>query len=342
MNKNTWLVSPSPFILTRPTVSRMSVIAILALLPQIALLALEGDANALLNLLATLAGFALAELAESYADRKNAFDDGTAILSGILCGLLLPTSLGPFAAFLSALSGFLVARVVFGGLGCNWIHPVAVSVCIAYVSHGASFPQQLVSADGIRMAGDAFAALKLDNFALIPGDQGIADAANSGILSVFGMHLPEGYVTLFWNSPSLIPAFRYNTLTLAASIVLIACNAIDWIVPSVFLFTYAACVRFLSFVPLGLAPAGGNVLFSLLTSGTLFIAFFVLPDYSTTPRSRTGKAVSGLIAGIVAFLLCGPGGSPAGGIFTVIAAETVNPLIEYVENRIIGTAGDIA
>lgn len=342
MNKNSWLVSPSPFILPGPTVSRMSVTAILALLPQIAMLALERDGNALLNVLASLAGYVLAELAMTIADRKNPFDDGTVILAGILCGLLVPTALNPFVAFLSAFSGFLVSRVVFGGLGCNWIHPVAISVSIAYISHGASFPSQLVSADGIRMAGDAFGALKLDRFTLTPFDQGIADFINSGLLSRLGMHMPEGYVTLFWNSPSTIPAFRYNTLTLVASVALIAHDAIDWIVPTVFLATYAALVWFFSLTPLGVGPAGGNILFSLLTSGTLFIAFFVLPDYSTNPRSRTGKAVSGLLAGIIAFLLCGPGGSPIGAVFTVISVEVVNPLIEYVENRIIGTAENIA
>lgn len=342
MNKNSWLVSPSPFILTRPTVSRMSVIAISALVPQIALLAVSSDFGALLNVLASLAGFSLAESIDSFAKRKNSFEDGTAVLAGILCGLLLPNTLNPFVAFLSAFSGFFFARVAFGGLGCNWMSPVAVSVCVAYISHSSSFPPQLVGADGIRMAGDAFGALKLDSFRLIPRDQAIADFVNSNLLSPFGMHMPEGYVTLFWESPSAIPAFRYNALTLAASIIMIAFNVVDWIVPSAFLLAYASLVRFLSPVTLGLDPAGGDILFALLTSGILFIAFFVLTEYSTTPRSRTGKAISGALAGIFAFLLCGPGGSPVGAAFTVISIHTVNPLIEYAENRIIGAKGEPA
>jgi electron transport complex protein RnfD len=320
----------------------MSSLAILLLLPQLVMLMLARDIPALLNILATLVGFILAELTAVIPERRNTFDDGTVLFAGILCGLLLPATLNPIVAFLSAFSGFFIARIVFGGLGSSWINPVAVSVCIAYISQSKAFPLPLVSADGIRMAGDAFGALKLDSFKLISGDQSLADILNSGIFSLFDMHMPEGYVTLFWNSPSVIPAFRYNVLTLAASIILIAHNAIDWIVPSLFLLSYAVCVYFFSLVPLGIGPAGGNILFSLLTSGILFIAFFVLPDYSTTPRSRTGKVISGLLAGIMAFLLCGPGGSPIGGMFTVISINTVNPLIEYVENRIIGTGEDIA
>lgn len=339
MNKNSWLVSPSPFIRTRPTVSRMSVMVLLSLVPQIALIALARDWRAIANVAASLAGFAAAELTESLSDRKNRFDDGTVVAAGIICGLLLPSTLSPFAAFLSAFTGMFFSRVAFGGLGCYWMHPVAVSVCVAYVSHSASFPQPLIGADGIRMAGDAFGALKLDSFTLIPTDQTIADFANSGPLAPFGMHLPEGYVTLFWESPSTIPAFRYNALTLAASIVLIACNAIDWIVPSAFLLAYAVLVRFLSLAPFAVAPAGGDILFSLLTGGVLFVAFFVLSDFSATPRSRTGKAVSGALSGALAFALCGPGGSPVGAAFTVVAINAINPLIEFAENRVIRSKG---
>jgi len=61
----------------------------------------------------------------------------------------------------------------------------------------------------------------------------------------------------------------------------------------------------------------------------------LLPDFSTAPRTRTGKVFSGLAAGIICYLLCGPGGSPAGAVFTVLSVNPITTIIEYTEKRIV-------
>ena len=139
MKNTSWSISPSPFILTRPTVSRMSIIAIATLVPQILALAIENDVAALCIVAVSLAGCVIAQLFASIPEHKNPFSDGTVILSGLLVGLLLPDTLNPVVAFAASFSGFLVARIVFGGNGSYWVHPVAVSVCIAWISQAALF-----------------------------------------------------------------------------------------------------------------------------------------------------------------------------------------------------------
>ncbi len=339
MKKAGWIVSPAPFLITRPTVSRMSVVTALTLVPQLALLAAEGELRILAGIALAVAGGVLAELCTAIPGRKNTFGDGTVLLAGLLAGFLLPSTLNPFIVFGVSFSGILAARVLFGGAGSYWMNPVAVAVCIAYISQPLSFPPSLVNAEGIRTVGDAFGALRLDHFNQLAYDQSLTGTMNSGLLGRLGIKLPEGYLTLFWNSPSVIPAFRYNVITLASSIVLIAMNIIDWIVPLFFLATYGACVRFFSLLPFSPGYAGGDILFALLTGGTLFIAFYVIAEYTTTPRTRAGKAMTGILSGLTAFLLCGPGGSPVGGAFTVILVNSLNPLIEHVENRLIASTG---
>jgi electron transport complex protein RnfD len=82
-------------------------------------------------------------------------------------------------------------------------------------------------------------------------------------------------------------------------------------------------------------PLSGDILFAVLTSGILFTAFYLLPEFSTVPRTRVGKLVSGLLAGLICFMLCGPGGSPAGAVFTVISVNPLATIIEYLEKRIL-------
>lgn len=341
MKKGGWIVSPAPFILTRPTVSKMSLVTGITLVPQVVLLALARDTGALITIFAALCGSVLAEVCSGTPSRLHRLGDGTAILAGAIAGFLLPSTLNPVFTLAVVFLAFFVTRVMFGGSGQYWMSPVAVTVCVAWISNPAAFPGNLVSADGMQTVGNAFGALKMDNFTQIASDSSLTTSVNSGFLGLFGIRLPEGYLTLFQDSPSVIPAFRFNIVTLAASIILLAMDIVDWIVPACFLLTYSLCVWLLSLLPFTQAWTGGDILFSLLTSGTLFIAFYVLPEYTTVPRTRTGKVVSGVFAGLAAFALCGPGGSPAGGVFTVVVANALNPVIEYAENRHIAKSGDL-
>ncbi|HQF72352.1 MAG TPA: RnfABCDGE type electron transport complex subunit D [Treponemataceae bacterium] len=336
MNKPSWKTTLSPFLVTRPTISHMSLITALTLTPHILAMVLQHDYRSLVSISVAIAGSVAAELSVSWNRRNETLGDGTAILTGLLTGFLLPYTLGPFMVFFVSFSGSLVSRAVFGGTGAYWMNPAAVAVCLGYLSQGDLFPPYLVTPESVSAAGDAFGALKIDQFPRIPADTAITDFLNKSLLNRSGISLPEGYITLFWNSPSTIPAFRYNILTLVASIALLSLKIIDWIVPAVFLATYGACVYL--FTPVSGAmpnPLSGDILFAVLTGGILFTAFYLLPEFSTVPRTRVGKLVSGLLAGLICFLLCGPGGSPAGAVFTVISVNPLATIIEYLEKRIL-------
>lgn len=339
MNATSWTVSPAPFLRTRPTVTRMSVTVLLTLAPQVILLALGGYVTAVLNVLAALAGSVLAETVRGSRGRA-ALADGTVLVSGILIGLLLPENYNPALTVLIAFGATLFARTVFGGTGAYWINPVAVAVSVAWISRPDAFPAPLVTPESIQNLGDAFGAYKLDTFKPLGSDSSITASLN-GFFSWFSsIRLPEGYVTLFLDSPSPVPAFRFNLLILASSVILIALDATDWIVPASFLASYALALRLftLAFPWLGGSPQG-DILFGLLTGGMLFVAFYLLPDYSTSPRTAWGKALMGTASGLTAFGLCGPGGSQVGAVFTVLAANTYSAVIEYLENRISLAAG---
>lgn len=307
---------------------------ILSLSPHLFAMIMQHDFVGLLSIVIATAGSITAEISVAWTRKKQILLDGTAILTGLLIGFLLPSTLGPVFVFCTAFSGCLLSRAIFGGTGSYWMNPVAVAVALAFLSQRELFPPFLITPETVTAAGDAFGALKIDHFSRIQSDTAITDFFNTVLLGKAGISLPEGYITLFWQSPSPIPAFRYNMLTLLASIVLLSMKIIDWIVPAVFLFTYGLLVYL--FTPVAGGRYGsGDILFALLTGGVLFVAFFILSEFSTAPRTRMGKLISGFAAGIICFLLCGPGGSPAGAAFTVIAVNPLSTIIEYVEKRVV-------
>ncbi len=331
MKNSGWIISPSPFIQTRPTAIEMTRLRILCLLPVCAMLLLDRDYHALTNILLCIAGNAIADLCAGIFDNKVSRKHTHFILSGLITALMLPSTYPPFMAFGVSFVGFFFAEAIFGGMGAYWINPAAVSVAIAYIGNPSLFPGFLVSPESIRTVGDAFGALRLDSFTLVANDQTIAGSLNSGVLSFFDIRIPEGYITLFWRSPSGIPAVRYNFFILASSILLFASRTIDWIVPAVAIFTYSSLLLVFSLVPLGFDYFTGDILFGLLTSGVFFSVFFVLPDTSTMPRTVPGKTITGLLSGFAYFILCGPGGASTGSIFAIIIVNTFTPMIERIE-----------
>lgn len=317
----------------------MSLVLIATLIPQLLLLALEGSYTALMNIAFSLIGALGAELCRGQTGRAS-LRDGTVFVTGILIGLLLPENYNPVLVPVVSFLGVLFARVIFGGTGSYWVNPAAVAVAIAWISSPDSFPLPLVTPEGISTVGEAFGAFKLDNFTALPFDQTVTELINRFLSLTTKIRVPEGYVTIFVNSPSAIPAFRFNLLILCASIVLISVDAIDWIVPTSFIATYALGLRFFSLgIPwIGAAPSG-DILFGFLTGGVLFTAFYLLPEYATSPRTPWGKAITGVTAGLAGVLICGPGGSPIGAVFSVLAANSLAPLIEFAEKRIPLSAG---
>jgi electron transport complex protein RnfD len=339
MKLRPWKVTPSPFILTRPSVSTISLIFIASLLPHLGMIVATGDLRALANLATALGAAMLADLITCSLRSAPFPRDGSALVAGLVTGLLMPITIHPLLAGVFAFMGICTAKSLFGGTGSYWISPGAIALAFAYISLPSAFPQTLVTPDGISTVGNAFGALKLEGFTLAPQDISLTGSLNNLFAGTFGIKIPEGYVTLFWNNPSVIPAFRYNILTLGASILLLASKSIDWIAPLCFLLVYSLLVRYLSLSSLVPGEARGDILFALLTGGMLFHVFYLLTDYSLLPRTSIGKAIIGILGGCFAFLLCGPGGTPMGGIFSILLMNALAPLIELGENKRLAALG---
>ena len=324
----------APFVYTRLPVLGMN-IAVLSLLGiQILILAITADFYAILNITAAVMGVLCVENLLRYLASSKLSLSLEMIISGLLIGFFMPTGIGfVFVFILSAFSVFIV-KTVFGGTGRNWLNPVAFAVCAAYISRPEAFPPLISDFSLLREKGSIFALMEANGLLKLKTDFTVTSALNSLLLHGVGVTLPEGYISLFLNSTSSIPAFRYNIVILMSSIILFSIRVADYILPIFFLATYAILVWTFGMVPVSNIYFTGDILSAVLTGGVLFAAFFVMTEPASSPKTKYGKAMSGFFTGVFAFFICAHGASPAGIFFAIILGNIISPLIEKLEIKI--------
>ena len=227
----------------------------------------------------------------------------------------------------------LLIKYLSGNFADHWINSAVLAVAFAWIVGMSAFPENPLTKDILQIKNPSHILIQNGVFPIMNGDRSVTEALNNTIFGFANISIPEGYISLLWDTHSIIPAFRFNALTLLASVVLFASGMQGLLIPASFAAVYTLLVRFVSPVSTGAMAGQGDMILSLCTGGTLFCAVFVVQQYGTVPLSKRGKILYGILAGIFAFAIAGCGTSSAGMIFAVLCANIVSPLIQAAEDR---------
>ncbi len=308
-----------------------SIIVLSFLIPQIILLITTRSYANLLVILTTVSASMAVELLSTIKAPKRSFSFINAAIAGMLTGLFLPATFPLAAAFLICLISLYCCRRFIGGFGDCWLNTAAITVCMCWLLGAGLFPSYQITGEILLTRNPALELIQNGTFPIISADTRITASLNKLIFSWFGVSIPEGYVSLFWDTHSLIPAFRFNFITLLTSIVLISFDIIKPLVPGLFLLVYGLLVHFAGPLFYSGSPGQGDLILAMCTSGVLISALFMLQTAGTTPMTSLGKAIYAVFGGILAFFIIGAGTSPAGSVFTVICMNLFSPFIQKIE-----------
>ncbi len=323
----------SPFSYLKPSVwTEACVLSFLLLLQVFLLIATKSFSSLIVIFSALLASFASDILYEKQ-NYKKSFEILSSLIRGLFIGLLLPETFPPVAVFFVAFSVLFVNRYIFGGFGNSWINPIAVTVAVCWLIGMKFFPEVSVSISSLQSKNPALSLIQNGIFPKNEFDLPITNWLNKRLFSFLGVSIPEGYVSLFWDSHSAIPAFRFNLLTLVSSIVLLSTDILSPIIPAVFTIVYASLVKIFAPFFYGGFLFNGDIILALLSSGTLFCTFFLLSWHGTTPYTNRGKWFYAIFAGILAFFVLGVGLSPSGFAFTILIVNVFSLFVQNVENH---------
>ncbi|MEW6548501.1 MAG: RnfABCDGE type electron transport complex subunit D [Spirochaetota bacterium] len=312
------LLSSSPHSFTPVSTSKIMLTVVIALVPAAGYGVYLYGLSALALILVSVGSAVAAEYLFRRAIKATVtVGDFSAIVTGLLLALILPPGTPLYMAALGSIFAIVVGKEFFGGLGANPFNPALIGRAFLLMSFPAAIttwnmPQGLVSA-----AADAASAAT--PLGLLKQGKALGDIA-----AYFGADSSgEFYRQLFLGYRSGCIGESSILLVLVGGLFLIAIGVVQWIVPasvlvSTFLFSWA----------LGMDP-----LFSLLSGGIVFGAFFMATDYSTRPLTPKGMVVFGFGIGLLTAVIRKFGGFPEGVTYAILIMNIATPFLNKMRVR---------
>jgi electron transport complex protein RnfD len=257
---------------------------------------------------------------------KQNFGDLSAVVTGLLLALILPPSTPSWMVAIGALASIVVAKEFFGGLGHNPFNPALIGRAILLMS----FPAALTSwhrppLDALGGASLTDALSTATPLAILKDGGTLMGAAGSlGTDS-----LPDFYTALFFGNHAGCIGETSILLILIGGVFLIATKTIVCATP----------VAMLAVTALFSALLGVDPLFSVLSGGVVFGAFFMATDYATTPLTTAGKVLFGAGAAVVLVLIRQFGGYPEGVTYGILMMNAVVPYLNKLREKKYGSIG---
>ncbi len=228
--------------------------------------------------------------------------DGSALLTGVLLGLNLPSSLPFWMVVAGAVMAIGIAKMAFGGLGCNIFNPALAGRVFLLISFPVAMTTWPLPGATDGTTGATFLSL--------------AKTGGSGFAYTTGDMLAG-------NIPGSMGEVSAIAL-IAGGIYLLALRVIKiWIPLSI--IAGLAAVDLLAGFPVGL---------DIISGGLLLGAIFMATDYVTSPMTVRGMIVYGLLIGIITASIRRWGAYPEGMSFAILIMNGAVPLLDrYLRPR---------
>jgi len=275
------------------------------------------------------------------SNRPSTLSDWSAVITGILLGLVLPPGFPLWMAAVGAFFSIAIGKVLFGGLGYNVFNPALVGRAFLQ----AAFPTSITSWTPAFFAG-RFTSFIPSTLALPFGKppsltQFIQERAVDGFSGATPLALFkfQGITTdsfkLFTGMISGSAGETCALLILLCGAYLVVRNMLDWRITAGVLLS----VFLLSGIFYVLNPQRYPSPFFMLFSGGLMLgAVFMATDMVTSPTTPLGVWIFGVAIGVITVVIRLKGGLPEGVMYAILIANAFVPLIENLtQPRVYGT-----
>lgn len=225
--------------------------------------------------------------------RDNTVGDLSAVVTGLLLALNLPSTLPLWMAALGSAIAIVIIKQMFGGIGQNFVNPAIAARIVLMMS----FTKQMTA---------WVAPLSWKN-----GDA-VTSATPLGGAEV-------EFEDMFFGVRAGCIGETCAAALIAGGVYLVARRVISPTIPLVYIGTTAALMW----------AFGADPVSQILSGGLLLGAIFMATDYTTSPVTFTGKVIFAVGCGLITAVIRQFGSLPEGVSFSILF---MNILVPHIDN----------
>ena len=325
----------SPYIRRKANVARMMIDVLIALLPVVIFAIIQNGIGAISVILISVLSMILFELLctmmikwpegmkikelftkEGFSKLYKKYTINNILapaISGIIYAMILPAGTNWYVVLVGSAVGMIVGKMLFGGLGSNIFNPAAVGRVFVGICFGSKLvypgvdifaggtPLGMLS-EGLLNINKAISSYSLLDLFLgkVPGSMGEVSAL---LILVGAGYLFARRSADFRPCVSMIGSFAVITLVVS----LVAGNST--------VFSSIDVMKLFGY--------------EMLSGGLLFGAVYMVTDPVTSPTTKIGRIIYGLVVGSLTALIRYAGAYPEGVAFSILIANMFVPVIDH-------------
>lgn len=291
-------VSSSPHVRSKDTTSRIMLYVVLALLPTSIFGIYNFGYKALVLILVTIASCLASEwIFNKIVHKQNTLGDLSAVVTGLLLALNLPATLPWWQAVIGGAFAIIVVKMLFGGLGQNFMNPALGARCFLLIAFAANMTNYTI-----------------DSYS---GATPLALIRNEGIGAVNTMDMLIGRTAGTIGETSALAI-------LIGAMILILLGVITLRIPGTYIVTFVVFIALFG----GHGLDWNYIVAQLCGGGLMLGAFFMATDYVTSPITPNGQILYGICLGVLTGLFRIFGANAEGVSFAIILSNLLVPMIE--------------
>lgn len=319
----------SPYIFKDSSVKRMMLDVLIALIPVVIYSIIQFGLGAVSVLAISIVTMVILELLFVFLNNKPSYNGEkislkewiknaknkatinniiTPIISAVIYAMIMPAYTNWYIVLIGAISGIVLGKLLFGGLGGNIFNPAAVGRVVTMVC----FADRIVYPNVNPLFG-------VDSFV---GGTPLGVLAND-INVING----DAIKNLFIGTVSGSMGEVSKMCILLGAIYLIVRRSADFRVMLSMVLSFAFVMLFAGI------KVNDNafmyMLYQVLSGGLLFGAIFMATDPVTSPTTRPGRITFGILIGVISALIRLIGAYPEGVAFAILIVNMFVPVIDY-------------
>lgn len=262
---------------------------------------------------------------------RSTLRDGSALITGVLLGLVVPPAIPLWMAFIGGVVAILLGKMLFGGIGYSVFNPALVGRAFLQ----AAFPESMTTwttghgpAGLFRFQESAFAIPFMR-----PGVDAVSSATPLARMKF------DGELTAL---PDLLLGRTAGSIGETAALIILLCGTylairrvINWRIPVSIFLSVTAVGGILHLIDSAVYPPP---LFHLFAGGLMLGAVYMATDPVTSPLTQRGCWVFGAGIGLLVVVIRQFGGLPEGVMYAILLMNSVVPLINRAtQPRTFGT-----